>query len=151
MVALVTCGTNDEPVAIHRTFIAVSGTGKAPLQPQRMMLGPCRGAAVRLASSANVLMIGEGIETSLAVMQATGQPAWAALSTAGLRSLNLPLGVRELILLADGDDAGEEAAVDAARRWTYEGRRVRIARPGKGLDFNDLLCGRVLGTSGGVA
>ncbi len=151
MVVLVTTGPDDEPVAIHRTFLAVGGAGKAPLQPQKMMLGPCHGAAVRLALSADVLMIGEGIETSLAVMQATELPAWAALSTSGLRSLDLPPEVRELILLADGDDAGEAPAVDAARRWTSEGRRVRIARPGKGLDFNDLLCGRVLGTSGGVA
>jgi len=30
-------------------------------------------------------MVGEGIETCLAAMQATGNPAWAALSTSGLR------------------------------------------------------------------
>jgi putative DNA primase/helicase len=26
-----------------------------------------------------------------------------------------------------------------ARRWKREGRRVRIARPPQGMDFNDLL------------
>ena len=59
--------------------------GKAPIDPQKMMLGPCRGGAVRLAEPSDVLMVGEGIETCLAAMQATGHPAWAALSTSGLR------------------------------------------------------------------
>jgi DNA primase len=92
-----------------------------------------------------MLMVGEGIETCLAAMQATGQPAWAALSTSGLRVLDLPRDVREVILLADGDVAGEAAARDAGRRWMREGRRVRIARPPWGLDFNDLLLTRPFG------
>jgi putative DNA primase/helicase len=107
-----------------------------------MMFGPCRGGAVRLTAPGDVLMVGEGIETCLAAMLATGHPAWAALSTSGLRALNLPGDVRDVIVLADGDDAGEEAARDCARRWKREGRRVRIARPPRGMDFNDMLMHR---------
>jgi hypothetical protein len=139
MVALVTRGVDDTPLAIHRTFIARDGQGKALVDPQKMMLGPCRGGAVRLAAPCDVLMIGEGIETCLAAMQATGYPAWAALSTSGLRSLGLPEDVRDVIVLADGDDPGEAAARDCAWRWKREGRRARIARPPQGMDFNDLL------------
>jgi len=84
-------------------------------------------------------MIGEGIETCLAAMQASGKPAWAALSTAGLRNLEIPEHVKEVIVLADGDLPGEEAAQYAARRWVHQGRRVRIAMAPKGKDFNDLL------------
>ena len=142
MVALVTRGEDDTPLAIHRTFLDRDGGGKAPVNPQKMMLGPCRGGAVRLAAPGHMLMVGEGIETCLAAMQATGHPAWAALSTSGLRALELPTAVREVILLADGDDPGEAAARDVALRWSYEGRRVRIARPPRGLDFNDVLLGR---------
>jgi putative DNA primase/helicase len=142
MVALVTNGADGTPVAIHRTYLARDGRGKAPINPQKMMLGPCRGGAVRLAEPCDVLMIGEGIETCLAAMQATGHPAWAALSTSGLRVLNLPKDVRDVIVLADGDDAGEAAARDCAYRWKREGRRVRIARPPQGMDFNDMLLGR---------
>jgi hypothetical protein len=47
--------------------------------------------------------------------------------------------VRDVIVLADGDDPGEAAAQACAWRWKREGRRVRIARPPRGLDFNDLL------------
>jgi len=115
------------------------------------MLGPCRGGAVRLAPLADVLMVGEGIETCLAAMQATGRPAWAALSTSGLRSLDLPDQLRDIIVLADGDDPGEAAAQDCGRRWKREGRRVRIARPPQGLDFNDLLLGRALCIEGDLA
>ena len=81
MLALVTNGRDGTPIAIHRTFIARDGGGKAPVDPQKMMFGPCRGGAVRLSEPADVLLVGEGIETCLAAMQATGHPAWAALST----------------------------------------------------------------------
>ena len=163
MVALVTNGADATPLAIHRTFLARDGSSKAPVDPQKMMLGPCRGGVVRLgdlrgagaadAADADpsgrplatrsiiggVLMVGEGIETCLAAMQATGHPAWAALSTAGLRALDLPEDVRDVIVLADGDAAGEAAARDCAWRWKRQGRRVRIARPPQGTDFNDML------------
>ncbi|MET3838581.1 toprim domain-containing protein [Bradyrhizobium sp. OAE829] len=146
MVALVTNGVVGEPLAIHRTYLALDGEGKAPVTPAKMILGPCRGGAVRLAQPNSLLMIGEGIETCLSAMQATGYPAWAALSTSGLRSLNLPHDVRDVIVLADGDQPGEAAALDCALRWKREGRRVRIARPGIGLDFNDMLSASRSGT-----
>lgn len=139
MVALVTHGETGSPIGIHRTFLAHDGNGKAPVDPAKMMMGPCRGGVVRLATPRDVLMIGEGIETSLAAMQATGNAAWAALSTSGLRSLKLPRDIRKVIVLADGDEPGEMAAQNAALRWKHEGRHVRIARPPTGTDFNDLL------------
>ncbi len=142
MVALVTRGADGRPIGIHRTFLARDGSAKASGEPAKMMLGPCRGGAVRLGSAGDALMVGEGIETCLAAMQASGRPAWAALSTSGLRALDLPHEVRDVIVLADGDDPGEAAARDCAWRWKREGRRVRIARPPHGMDFNDLLLGR---------
>lgn len=146
MVALAIQGADNTPLAIHRTFLSHEGGGKAPVEPAKMTLGACRGRAVRLR--APVLMIGEGIETCLAAMQATGHPAWAALSTSGLRALDLPGCVRDVIVLADGDDPGEAASRDSALRWMQQGRRVRIARPPRGLDFNDVLLGRAPGIEG---
>ena len=139
MVALVVHGETGLPIAIHRTFLARDGHGKAPVDPPKMMLGPCRGGVVRLGEPGDVLMVGEGIETCFAAMQATGKPAWAALSTSGLRSLDLPRATAKVIVLADGDEPGEAAAQHCARRWQREGRSVRIARPPSGMDFNDLL------------
>ena len=152
MVALVTRGVDDAPVAIHRTFLARDGAGKAPVEPveddARSLPGRCGAAR---PSAATCLMVGEGIETCLAAMQATGHAAWAALSTSGLRGLDLPRDVRDVIVLADGDDPGEAAAQDCAWRWKREGRRVRIARPPQGLDFNDLLMRRCASHRGGRA
>ena len=142
LVALVTRGIDGTPMAIHRTFLARDGSGKAEVEPTKMMLGPCRGGAVRLGEAEDVLMIGEGIETCLAAMQATGRPAWAALSTSGLRALDLPDVVSEVIVLADGDDPGEAAARECALRLQRHGRTVRIARPPRGMDFNDWLLDR---------
>lgn len=150
MVALVVHGETGETLAVHRTFLARDGQGKAPVDPPKMMLGPCRGGVVRLGEPGDVLMVGEGIETCLAAMQATGKPAWAALSTSGLRSLDLPRAIVGVIVLADGDAPGEAAAKHCARRWQREGRSVRIARPPSGMDFNDLLKARNLASSEGA-
>lgn len=149
MVAHVTRGIDATPIGIHRTFLARDASGKAPVVPQKMMLGPCRGGVVRLGEVDGRLLVGEGIETCLSVMQAKRTAAWAALSTSGLRSLDLPIAVVEVVVLADGDVPGEAAAHACARRWTREGRQVRIARPPAGKDFNDLLieAGRVPGAS----
>jgi putative DNA primase/helicase len=139
MIAQIVHGVTGEPMGLHRTFVKADGSGKAPVEPAKMMLGPSAGGAVRLAAAGPRLMIGEGIETVLSGMQAARLPGWAALSTSGLGSLGLPREVEEVIILADADPAGERAAERAARRWSAEGRRVRIARPPDGMDFNDVL------------
>jgi putative DNA primase/helicase len=55
-----------------------------------------------------------------------------------------------VVVLADGDDAGEAAARDCAFRWKREGRRVRIAHPPQGMDFNDMLVGHAYNIGGSV-
>lgn len=97
--------------------------------------------SIRDAAVDKVLMVGEEVETCFAAVLATGNPTWAALSTSGLRALDLPAGVCEVIVLADGDETGEAAARDCARRWQLEGHRVRIAHQPQGEDFNNLLIG----------
>jgi putative DNA primase/helicase len=129
-------------VGAHRTWLAIDGSVKAALDPPRLSNGAIGGGAVRLAPAAEKLLVGEGLETCLAAMVATGLPAWAALSTAGLCALTLPSLVREIVILADHDQngAGERAAYAVADRWLAEGRRVRIALPPQTqTDFADVL------------
>jgi putative DNA primase/helicase len=131
---------------IHRTFLKVDGTDKAPVSEPRLSLGTLTGGAVRLAAADpdKPLLVAEGIETALSAMQASGLPAWAALSTSGIKSLELPAEITTVTICADNDDngAGIKAAEAAAQRWIGEGRSVRIAMPERaGTDFNDLLRG----------
>src|SRR5262249_42275800 len=134
-----------ELIGLHRTFLRPDGWGKAEIELQKAMLGGAAGGAVRLAPAVETLLVGEGVETCLAAMQATELPAWAALSTSGMMALQLPPEVPHVVILADNDHngAGLHAARVAAQRWVAEGRRVRIAMPPEpGTDMADLLVGR---------
>ncbi len=128
-------------LGVHRTYLAPDGSGKARVEPQKMMLGGVAGGAVRLGEAADGMVIAEGIESALSAMQASGRPSWAALSTSGLRRLELPEHVREVTIVPDGDQPGRDAANAAALRWTRQGRVVRIATLPDGRDINDLLRG----------
>jgi phage/plasmid primase-like uncharacterized protein len=144
MVGAVTVAPGRDVVAIHRTFLTTDGRTKAPVTDAKKSLGPLAGGAVRLAAAGPVLIVGEGIETTLSAMQATGLPGWAALSAGGIRNLILPPlpMAAEVIIAADHDanGVGQDAARAAAARWLAEGRRVRIALPPEpGQDWNDLL------------
>jgi hypothetical protein len=137
-------GLDGKLVGLHRTWLARDDRGQWHRR-DRASLGPIAGGAVRLAPAAEMLLVGEGIETAMATMTATAQPAWSALSTSGLISLVLPPIARSIVILADHDvsGAGERAARAAAARWLAEGRRVRIAMPPAGdTDMADVLAGR---------
>jgi putative DNA primase/helicase len=144
MVAAVQCAPDGRITGVHRTFLKPDGSGKAFGHDSKLSLGSISTGAVRLDALRpdQWLIVGEGIESTLSAMQATGWPGWAALSTAGLKSLVLPSTVRMVLIAADNDTngAGGAAAKAVALRWIEEGRRVRIAMPPEaGTDFNDLL------------
>ena len=141
MVGLVTCALDNKPMGIHRTFLAASGSGKAPVENPKMMLGQCRGGAVKFGTYTDQIAVAEGLETALSVFQALQIPTWAALSCSGIKSLALPPEIKNVSIMADGDEPGEKAAMLAATRWRREGRKVRICRAPSGFDFNDLLNG----------
>jgi DNA primase len=57
-----------------------------------------------------------------------------------MRAVVLPDGVREVLIAADNDPAGEQAARALARRLHSEGRSVRIAiPPQEGDDWADVI------------
>ena len=140
MIAAIARWPSCEIVAVHRTFLKANGEGKAPVSSPKKMLGPVAGGAVRLASHGPTLIVAEGIETAMTLLQETEYPVWAALSKGGIENLILPDDVTEVIIAADHDEPGLAAANKAARKWTAEGRKVRIAKPPiEGWDFNDQL------------
>ena len=134
-------------IGLHRSYLAIDEVAvtKAPLDKAKKMLGRVAGGAVRLADlgDGDRLALSEGIETGLAVMTACPDlPVWATLSTSGLEQVDLPPGVRRVLILADNDTsgAGLRAAEAAARRLRAQGRDVAVVLPPEeGEDFNDLL------------
>jgi hypothetical protein len=147
LVAGITVWPSRRVVAAHRTWLAPDSAGKAPVERPKAALGPVRGGAVRLAplDPARELVIVEGIESGLAVLEATGNPVWAALSCSGYGALALPppsAVPAGLVICADHDASGvgQRKAAAAADAWTIAGHRVRIALPpAADTDFNDLL------------
>jgi putative DNA primase/helicase len=135
-----------EVTGYHATFLAPDDAGKYPFRDktaQRECRGPIRGAAVRLGDAVDGrLLIGEGIETSLAAAQLFDIPAWAALSANGIATIDLMPEIRHVIIAADNDvnGTGHRAATVLYYRLAAEGRRVEIIMPPtSGADFNDVL------------
>ena len=127
--------------AIHRTWLAINGSGKAPVPPnsEKKSLGPVGGGAVRLALAAETVALAEGVEDALAILQMTGTPAWAVIGTSGFTSVELPRHIRRVILAPDGDEAGDKVIDPAARRLVRAGIEVRVVRPPRGVDWCDIL------------
>lgn len=125
-------------------------------------LGCVSGGAVRLGPPADELGIGEGLESTLSAAELGGGllPFWSALSTSGIRMLQLPPEVRHPCIFADRDQAqrdqqgryrrhadgalvcaGEDAARAACARWLAEGRTPSFHLPPL-KDFNIVLRAR---------
>ena len=116
-------------IGISRTWLIRDDCG-IWRRRDRAMLGCAAGGAVRLAPADETLMVGEGIETALAAMQATEMPAWAALSTSGMRALLLPREVRHVVILADNDANGAGRRARPLRDRLRENARLpRRMRP----------------------
>ena len=124
---------------VHRTWLAPDGQGKAVVRTQRRAMGHLLGNAVRLTPHDDFLVVGEGIETMLSLVEAApGLPVWAALSSGHLGAVLLPAGVQRLYIAIDRDPAGHRAAERLSARATEVGVSVQVLEPRLG-DFNDDL------------
>ena len=141
MVAAVTIWPSKTIAGVHRTYLTADGTDKATLSPNKMMLGLIKGGAVRLSPPGPKLILAEGIETALSCFYATNILTWSCLSASGMIDIVVPpLEItQEIIICADGDNAGQNAADKLATRLHRAGYRVRIAPSPQGQDFNDVL------------
>lgn len=141
---------------LHRTYLQPDGRGKLHIEHAGEVLPPKKlyslapgatnGAAVRLYPPGLRLALTEGIETALAVREATSLAVWACVSAGGLERVALPEAVRAVIIMADrdGSGTGERAARALARRLVREGRRVKVVLPpAAGYDWLDVLRGEV--------
>lgn len=98
---------------IHRTWLDRQRPDKASVPSPRKALGNIHGLAVRLVphSPHAPLVVGEGIETVLSFVTAFPHiPAAAALSACHLAAFTPPPATSHLVIAADNDPEGEDAA-----------------------------------------
>lgn len=127
---VVGCIQNDhELLAVHRTYLAMDATKKAPVSSPRMMLGALEAGAVRLAPAERALGICEGIEDGLSAMQLFEIPVWCALSANRLGTIAVPPSVIEIQIFGDNDGPGKQEAARAVETYTKQGKRVALRLP----------------------
>jgi hypothetical protein len=127
-------------LGLHLTLLEPDGRGR---KEKKLARGSKpRGGAIRLfpLEEGQPLVLAEGIETALAVREVTGWPVWATIAAPFMKEVVLPPEVKEVVVAADHDPAGIDAAKSLARKLLQEGRRVRIAvPPEEGEDWLDVL------------
>lgn len=135
--------------ALGRVFLSPDGR-KADLEDPKLTIGRMDGGAVRLGGMARRIGIAEGMETALGAMALCmgAMPVWAGLGTSGLAAFDVPPGVDEVIIYADGDRTRErggriitpglDAANTLSRRLKQAGIRHEIALPPAGKDWLDV-------------
>jgi hypothetical protein len=102
---------------VHRTWLHPSQPAKAPVDTPRRALGCLLGNGVRFGSAGDMLVAGEGLETTLSVVMALpGLPAIAALSAHHLAALDLPPTLTRLYVAVDNDPEGRSAFAHLAAR-----------------------------------
>ncbi len=170
--------------AVHRTWIDLDRpNGKASIVdpqtgealPAKKVIGSKKGGAIRLSGasySSPVMMMGEGIETTLSAMIAgveQGAMFWAGVdlgNMAGRREIRgesmkyagipdleddeafvPPIGVTRLVYVMDGDSDPKltRAKLEAGLRRAMvkrPGLKGQIAAAPQGFDLNDILMGK---------
>lgn len=123
----------------HRTWLDGETRGKAPIATPRRAMGALLGHGVRFGLASDVMAAGEGLETVLSLAPvAPSLPLVAALSSAHLAALLLPVGLRRLYIVVDPDPAGHAAAIALTQRASAGGIEARSLTPDYG-DLNDDL------------
>lgn len=134
---------------LHQIYITKDGEQAATEISQiiggkyskKRMLGQFAGTAVRLARAEKTLIVCEGLETGLAIRLLTGCDSIAACGTAALLGgVDVPDCVENLLIYADNDKAGKEAAEKLQER-EQDRRNVEIIAPDAcvGNDWLDWL------------
>lgn len=130
-----------DPVSIHRTFF--DPRAKKIMPPTEKISG----AGVRLgwrsaSEESGTIVIGEGIETTLAGMAEIRVPGMAAISAHGMETIFVPKEFTRVIILSDNDRSftGQKAAFTLARRMDSEKRYTQVLMPHVwGKDFLDMV------------
>jgi putative DNA primase/helicase len=135
-------GPDRRIIAVQLTFLHPDGDGKARVANPRKTVGALGRGAVRLCPVGETLGIAEGLETALAARLIYGLPVWACLGAGRMQNVCIPADVQRVIIFADRDGPGRQAAFKAAERLR-QSVNVSVRFPPEGCgDWNDALLTR---------
>lgn len=139
MLIAAVAGPDNRVQAVHRIVLKDDGS-KADLEGGKVKfsLGPVMGGAIRLTGCANGMLVCVGIEDGLTLLQQQAQAVWAVTGDVALPAVQLPAGVRSVVVAHDNDASGKAAGKKAADNLAGEGRQVRLIQPLSPFkDFNE--------------
>jgi putative DNA primase/helicase len=137
MIALMRDVDSNEPRCIQRTCLSADGH-----KIDRLMLGPAKGAAIKIDPDScvtNGLSIAEGLETALSGRAYGFRPAWALGSAGAIAAFPVLAGIERLNIFGEIDSrkTNERSVYECAERWIRAGREVHVLWPETGKDLND--------------
>ena len=148
MVALYRDIETNEPLAIHRTYLAEvyldSDWTRSRYQVRaKANLGSSVKGVIKLSDDADVydsLHVTEGIETALTALSQGYAPTWALGDCGTLHNLEPIPGINNLVIFADNDKDGQGLKSAENCRVLWGERNVKIFIPKQsGHDLNDKL------------
>jgi hypothetical protein len=117
--------------AVHLTLLKPDGSGKAEVEPNKLIIGSPLDKPIVLAPPNELLglAICEGVETALSVHASTGLGVWAAGSAGRMPALAavIPNYVECVTIFQEADRAGQQQAQKLARALNPKVKEVRIA------------------------
>ena len=107
----------------------------------RLVLGRQRGGAIRLGPpDQGSLLVAEGLETAASAGQLFNVPAWALLNAHNLRAFEPPSHLTQLVIAADQDGPGLNAAHILSNRLSAGEVKIEMMAPIHDReDWNDVL------------
>lgn len=137
------CGAQDATgaiVGIQRIFFRDDdpASGRADC---KLSFGSVRGAALRLGPAETTIILAEGPEDGLSLMQeGPGHPVWVPFGTGNMPAVVFPPEVRRVIVAGQNNTAGRVAVEKAALALIDQGLEVGRAWPAPQFDdWNDQL------------
>jgi putative DNA primase/helicase len=130
-------------VAIHRTFLAPNGRGKADMPEPKWMLGNPGSGAVRWGGipTDGVLRLAEGVEDAASVMNMLGAGlfVWPVLGIERYQAVAIPESIHTVVIYSQHGGEAARAIARATPHLTANGRQLVSKLPPHAGDWNDLL------------
>lgn len=109
------------------------------VRKRRLVFGQQKGFSIKLEQPTDLLLVGEGLESTASAARRFGMPGWALLNTGNLAAFVAPASVRSLIIACDNDAPGWRAAKACMELNQIRGVACKIRAPKEqGADWNDL-------------